>query len=624
MTKTAPPCPALIFFYSSPMPTNDPFRDKSESPRSFSPIMRAIYALGSLHLAMLLLITLTGVCIAATLLESGFSSRVARAYVYGSPWFNLWLVLLCLNLICSTITRWPWQRHHLGFVITHAGIIILLGGALIGRARGFEGSLDLSRGAPPANQVLLDRPRLTVESPATGQLFSTPFDPEVRTPRPDRPRLLPLPSSDVQLVLDGYTPRSFEQTSLQPDPASSNPGISLELTGPFGSEPIQVSLVLNSPSDSRANLSPQAMVEFLPKLPSSIQPAITPTFRETQMVLARDPAQPILHNTSGNPSGFRFFLGSRNPDEPLELEILRPDGSGEIYRLTDLLNRTLDDFSGTKILVARYWPNLILRDGQPATDGDSPINPAVLVMLEGSLPDTSPARLSLAPGATPGSLLFLGQSPTTPPARGTAQLGQPFSPGWKGWSVRLISAEPRARLETITLPSQKLEATPGRPALHAYLRSPDGTVGPSRWIASGTSAVLSSAGATSRIGFGLELQNLPFSIRLDSFDVPRDPGTDEPANFLATVTFADEKKKLEVPAQLEMNQPATYPPGLLPQVTGLSYKFSQAGWDPQNLNRTTLQVLHDPGWFLKWSGSLLMVAGIFSMFYLRREPTPRP
>jgi len=605
------------------MPTTDFSKEKSDSPRSLSLMMRAIYALGSLHLAMLLLITLTGVCIVATLLESGFSSRVARAYVYGSPWFNLWLVLLCLNLICSTLTRWPWQRHHIGFVITHAGIIILLAGALLGRARGFEGSLDLSRGAPPANQVLLDRPRLTVESPATGQLFSTPFDPEVRTPRPDRPRLLPLPSSDVQLIIDGYTPRSIEQTHLQPDPASPNQGITLELTGPFGSEPIRLPLILNSPSDSRANLSPQAVVEFLPKLPSSSQPSVTPTFRETQMVLARDPAQPILHNTTGTPSGFRFFLGSRNSGDPLELEILRPDGSGEIYRLTDLLNRTLEDFSGTKILVARYWPNMILRDEQPTTEGDQPINPAVLVMLEGSLPDTTPARLTLAPGPTPDFLLFLGESPSTPPTRGSVQLSKSFSPGWKGWSVRLVSYEPHARLETVTLPSQKQETTPGRPALHAHLRSPDGTVGPARWIASGTSAVLTSGIAASRIGFGLELQNLPFSIRLDSFDVPRDPGTDEPANFLASVTFTDEKKKLEIPAQLEMNHPATYPPGLLPQITGLSYKFSQAGWDPQNLNRTTLQVLHDPGWFLKWSGSLLMVAGIFSMFYLRREPTPR-
>ncbi len=599
--------------------------EKIQSRRSHSTVWRAVHALGSIHLAMLLLITLTGVCVAATFLESGFSARVARAYVYGSPWFNLWLVLLCLNLICSAATRWPWQRHHTGFVITHAGIIILLGGALIGRARGFEGSLDLSRGAPPATQVLLDRPRLTVESPSTGQLFSTPFDPEVRTPRPDRPRLLPLPGSDVQLVIDGYTARSTEQTILSPDSSSSNSGITLEFTGPFGSEPIRIALILNSPSDSRANLGPQADVEFLPKLPTASRPTTTPTYRETQMVLARDPSQPILHNTTGNPSGFRFFLGSRKSEDPLEVEILRPDGSGEIYRLTDLLNRTLDDFSGAKILVARYWPNMVLQGGQPTSDGDQPINPAILVMLEGSLPDTTPARLTLSPGPTPDSLLFLGTSPSSPPTRGTIHLGQDFSPGWKGWSVRWTAAEKNARLETLTTPlsSPTPDPTTTRPALHAHLRSPDGTTGPARWIASGTSTVLTTPDATSRIGFGLELQNLPFSIRLDSFEVPRDPGTDEPANFLATVTFNDDQKKVEVPAQLEMNQPATYPPGLLPQITGLSYKFSQAGWDPQNLNRTTLQVLHDPGWLLKWSGSLLMVAGIFSMFYLRRETNPR-
>jgi len=469
-------------------------------------------------------------------------------------------------------------------------------------------------------QVLLDRPRLTVESPATGQLFSTPFDPEVRTPRPDRPRLLPLPDSDVQLVIDGYTDRSVEKTELTPDSSSPNPGLVLEFTGPFGSEPIRLPLVLNSASDSHAELGSQASVEFVATPPKSGRPSTAPTYRETQMVLANDPAQPILHNTSGQPSGFRFFLGSRKSGDSLELEILRPDGSGEIYRLADLLNRTLDDFSGTKILVARYWPNLILKDGQPTSEGDAPNNPAVLVMLEGSLPDTTPSRLTLAPGPTPGTLSFIGESSSPTPATGIVRSGDTFFPGWKGWSAKLVSLEKNARIETITLPSEKADTRPGRPALHARLRSLDGTSGPARWIASGTSAVLTSSNSASRIGFGLELQPLPFSIRLDSFDVPRDPGTDEPANFRASVTFADPKKNLEVPAQLEMNQPATFPPGLFPQVTGLSYKFSQAGWDPQNLNRTTLQVLHDPGWLLKWTGSLLMVAGIFSMFYLRRDP----
>jgi hypothetical protein len=180
-----------------------------------------------------------------------------------------------------------------------------------------------------------------------------------------------------------------------------------------------------------------------------------------------------------------------------------------------------------------------------------------------------------------------------------------------------VAWEPSARIETVTAPLPESDPRPGRPAIHARLHSPSGQEGPARWIASGTSAILQTEGAASRIGYGLELQPLPFTVRLDSFEVPRDPGTDEPANFIASVTFAEEKQNLEVPARLQMNEPATFPPGFWPQVTGLSYKFSQAGWDPQNLNRTTLQVLHDPGWMLKWAGSLLVVAGIFSMFYLR-------
>ena len=46
---------------------------------------RMVHALGSLDLAILLLLSLAGVCAVATFLESGFSARVARAYVYNAP-----------------------------------------------------------------------------------------------------------------------------------------------------------------------------------------------------------------------------------------------------------------------------------------------------------------------------------------------------------------------------------------------------------------------------------------------------------------------------------------------------------------------------------------------------------
>src|SRR5437660_847013 len=50
----------------------------------------------SLKLAVILLAVLIVAAIAGTIYESSFDAKVARTYVYGAPWFNLWLVLLYL------------------------------------------------------------------------------------------------------------------------------------------------------------------------------------------------------------------------------------------------------------------------------------------------------------------------------------------------------------------------------------------------------------------------------------------------------------------------------------------------------------------------------------------------
>jgi hypothetical protein len=97
----------------------------------------------SLKLAVVLLAVLIIAVIAGTIYESSFDANVARAYVYGAPWFNLWLVLLGANLTASALSRWPWRKHHLAFLITHLGIITLLIGSLIGRIWGTEGTITL-------------------------------------------------------------------------------------------------------------------------------------------------------------------------------------------------------------------------------------------------------------------------------------------------------------------------------------------------------------------------------------------------------------------------------------------------------------------------------------------------
>ncbi|CAN5714769.1 hypothetical protein BH20VER1_BH20VER1_27470 [soil metagenome] len=55
--------------------------------------------------------------------------------------------------------------------------------------------------------------------------------------------------------------------------------------------------------------------------------------------------------------------------------------------------------------------------------------------------------------------------------------------------------------------------------------------------------------------------------------------------------------------------------------------MSQASWNPENLGQSTIQILRDPGWLLKWVGSLLICLGIYFLFYVksfRRPATAKP
>src|SRR3954471_16026477 len=116
----------------------------------------------SLQLAVVLLAVLIVASIAGTIWESSFSAKVARAYVYGAPWFNIWLLLLAANLTVSALSRWPWKKHHVAFLVTHLGIITLLFGSMIGKIWGVEGTITLFKGEPPSNRLLIDQHQLRV------------------------------------------------------------------------------------------------------------------------------------------------------------------------------------------------------------------------------------------------------------------------------------------------------------------------------------------------------------------------------------------------------------------------------------------------------------------------------
>src|SRR5437763_136333 len=159
----------------------------------------------SLKLAVVLLAILIIGAIAGTLYESTFDAKVARAYVYGAPWFNLWLLFLAANLIVSALSRWPWKKHHVAFLITHLGIITLLAGSLIGRIWGIEGTITLFKGEPPSDRLLVDQHQLRVRD-TDGIVKGYAAEFIHRPPTPQKPWDLGTLAGGAALSIVDYAP----------------------------------------------------------------------------------------------------------------------------------------------------------------------------------------------------------------------------------------------------------------------------------------------------------------------------------------------------------------------------------------------------------------------------------
>jgi len=118
------------------------------------------------------------------------------------------------------------------------------------------------------------------------------------------------------------------------------------------------------------------------------------------------------------------------------------------------------------------------------------------------------------------------------------------------------------------------------------------------------------------VAYGWKVIGLPIGLELLDFEVKRNEGSESPAGFKSTLQIVTANGETATGA-CWMNNPFSFPGTWWRTWTGLTYKISQASWNPENLNQSTVQILRDPGWLLKWIGSLLVVIGVFMMFYLQ-------
>lgn len=602
----------------------------------------------SLKLAVVLLAVLIVAAIAGTIYESSFDAKVSRAYVYGAPWFNAWLVLLALNLAASALSRWPWRKHHTAFLITHLGIITLLTGSLVGRIFGIEGTITLFKGDPPTSRLLVDERQLRVHD-VDGIIKGFKAEFLHHPPTPQNPHDLGRLASGAHLQIVDYAPAIEAKLNPRPLQEGGSPALHFTISTAMMNQQLQSWLLADDPQHGKFSMG-LANIELKRGATSSPPAASTQKedvdLEESIFAFSKAPDQQIGHVNKGGSTGAKVRLEqSENGNNGRVIVSL--GGHESTVDIAENLGRDVKiDNSGFTLKIDNYWPDFRIENGKPSSLSDQPNNPAVLVTIRGRGIPAAPAQTTTPHGGTekpttggpptmpavgedaPNQLtLFIGDgsaityelvSRKAGKSSGKIDINQPLATGWADWQLKIDNVMPHAE--------QWMDFTPAKPDTPPAMAKdmPDGVRIRieqngnmiEQWVPAGWQVTVPTSPNETHVAFGFRQLALPIALELLDFEVKRNEGNDSPAGFKSTLRVATATGE-SATGSCWMNHPFSYPSGGLRTWTGLTYKISQASWNPENLGQSTVQILRDPGWLLKWIGSLLVVIGVFMMFYLQ-------
>ena len=362
---------------------------------------RVFLFFASLKLAVILLAVLIVGAIAGTLYESSFDAKVARAYVYGAPWFNAWLIFLAANLTVSALSRLPWRKHHVAFLVTHLGIITLLTGSLIGRIWGVEGTITLFKGEPPANRLLVDEHQLRVRD-SDGVVKGYPAEFIHRPPTPQKPRDLGLLAGGARLSIVDYAPAIEGKLNPKPINDGGVPALHFTIATAMMGQKLESWLMADDREHGSFNMG-LATIELKrgiaadgrgdsPNRPPSEQGEVE--IEEAIFAFAKAPEEQIAKVIKGGNSGAKVQLSAPSRDggrNKGSVVISLKEKTWTFDVAQNLGKDAAMDGSPFTARIENYWPDFRIENGKPTSVGDQPNNPAVVVIVRGKAVPVSAA-----------------------------------------------------------------------------------------------------------------------------------------------------------------------------------------------------------------------------------------
>ncbi len=582
--------------------------------------------LSSLNLALWLLGVLIVASVAGTLYESSFSAEVAKTYVYGAWWFQVWLALLAINLASVAFSRMPWKRRHLAFLLTHFGIITILIGAMVGKWFGIEGSVTLFEGQLGTSRLVINQEELTLKHLDQNDEVVFPIHVINRQPSNEKPWKLGK-LDDIQVQLTGYSKTLQQQFDVKPVTTGGTPAIKVKLQTVTMNQTIEKWLLLGEKEHSSLDL--QLAEITLGQTPRSSETTSTEaSTSEFIFIYEQKPGEQVSRLESGTASGLQAIFAREG--KTLALDITDGQKSWQREFRADELPAEWK-LSGTKWMVtfSDYWPDFTVKDGVPLSASDDPNNPAVLLKVTGVAAEEKPlpaaesagapaiadvagqSWLHLYPGENSAGWRYQLQSRQLGASDDQLKVGEEIATGWADWTLTVVEILPQARPDYQF--SEAKSGVKGVPGVRVRLSKAAGEATES-WVPMGWQIDLPVQQEWVRVLYGRQSQALPFVIRLENFELKRNPGTLDPASFTSYLEISERGRGVTT-GFCTMNEPMNYPDALWRSLTGLTYKMSQAGWNPEDLNQSSIQILRDPGWFFKWVGSLTFCVGVACLFY---------
>jgi hypothetical protein len=190
----------------------------------------------SLELAVFLILSLAVTLAVGTVYESKYGAVVASREIYRGVWMQVLLWVFMINLAAVAVSRLPWRRHHIGFLVTHLGIITLLLGSWITQRAGVDGTLVLAPGEQ-GHAARIDENMLYVFRAVSGKAYENVLNERLDfdTRRPlEKPLRFPFTDAGGkhEVTVLRYLARAGREVRAEDlPPGQGMPGLRFQLSG---------------------------------------------------------------------------------------------------------------------------------------------------------------------------------------------------------------------------------------------------------------------------------------------------------------------------------------------------------------------------------------------------------